>query len=468
MIHGKSNATLAKSPTPRRTAAVVFFGALPRWNSLQVVSSHRLSSISMDELCKLERGSLQSLEDHVLPLLFRYVVQPALSMQAFDAVHVYGHAWALSTTCSATSHLTKVLQEGLGRVRNVHIRSVLTTPLPTSISADDNLTHAHTEPSWTRISDDLLLRYPYMHALVSMKWALALLSGAASDDHIAAYGNTSSSSMDVPRWWQMPLSSAAPNILDQRGEAKAVLLLRWDAIFFTPFQWAELDWSMLYRANMCNVNPAAMRAKDSCAPLLPFYDPKTCPWGDVPDYYFASNTTVMQLVFANALEDYAKRMYTKKKCGVLHGILAGRIAYAAAKHGLPLGRYKYHHLDSTIYREPLLDARIRSWYHAVGVAEREAQQSIWEASDYAYDVRKHQDCSVCLSGPRYCGCPAHLLAVARQGQFPYNVTFPWTTQCTLLPWRHLWRKENPLQVTFIAGSANSACARNASLADPSL
>ena len=97
-------------------------------------------------------------------------------------------------------------------------------------------------------------------------------------------------------------------------------------------------------------------------PLVPYFRTRGCRYGDVPDYWFAANGTVMDLVFGTALQEYGQKKFVRKDCGVLHGILAGLIAHKKTTINLPVGRYRYHHMDSEIFRDPLLDPRIRAFW----------------------------------------------------------------------------------------------------------
>ena len=101
--------------------------------------------------------------------------------------------------------------------------------------------------------------------------------------------------------------------------ADAVLLLRWDAVFFTQFSMGDLNWSLFYRANWCVVAANAEADGNGCLPLRSYHDSR-CPKGDVPDYWFASNPSTLRSVFDSALEDLGKGEYKWAGCGVLHGI----------------------------------------------------------------------------------------------------------------------------------------------------
>ena len=176
----------AVADAPPRRAALVFFGGMPRW--------HHKSITTSSDVCALDAG-LTDLAEHVLPLLRKYVVQPATSTQGFDALHVYGHTWQSSAACQVASRLTRVLHTAIGDVHGVHIAPVLATPFPRGLPAD-YVSSRH--QSWQNTSDVLLRQMAYMHALVSIKWALRLASGAAW---------TAGAEEGRLRWWEAPLST---------------------------------------------------------------------------------------------------------------------------------------------------------------------------------------------------------------------------------------------------------------------
>jgi hypothetical protein len=317
----------------------------------------------------------------------------------------------------------------------VLIKLVLATPIPRHAAANYKLPTVGA--SWQNVSDVSLRDLPYMHALVSMQWALSLLHRAIDAAPVDAMAR---------RWWETPLSQPAPASARHRRAADAVLLLRWDALFFTPFMIGELNSSLLYRSNFCLApGDGGDVAGEKCVPLVPYFNRK-CPHGDVPDYWFAANGTVMELVFGRALQEYSQKKFNRKNCAVLHGVLAGLIAYKRATLHVPLGRYRYHHMDSEIFRQPLLDPRLRGFLGETRAgstapvgAEAELGR-VWQHSSamhalsnhpYEYDWREQRTCSVCSSGLRFCGCPSSYLAMAAINATPRIV--PRARLCMPLP-----------------------------------
>ena len=405
-------------PADERVAALAFFGLLPRWD--KKFHDNKTEAAQAASACAATLDSLRALEHNVLPITRYRVVQPATSKYSgFSELHVYGHTWELTEGCGCKSELPDVLKRTLSDMNGVKIKSILSTPRPRELPKDYGWPPQQ-NMSWQNVSDVWLRDRVYLSALVSIKWVLALVRGQTIDgDYPTGDRN--------PPWWDSPLSAKPPTTT---GGADVVVLMRWDAIFYTQFAWGELNWSLFYRANWCIVNVHDEQDDNGCKGLLPFKGSyramkNHCGGGDVPDYYFASNATVMHRVFDDALEDLASFKFQGGRCAVLHGFLLGRIQYLQQHFGILVGRYKYLGLDSEFYRSHLWDPTRRA-FHDPALSSSwkslssKAARRIWDGQsherdgsphhvDYSYDIREPRDESVCSPGPRFCGC----LAVAQ-------------------------------------------------------
>ena len=251
---------------------MVFFGLLPRLRHVVVHASNSTGTHGSDpppDKCGSSTASgIRQLTEAVLPWLCKSVVVPTVTSQGFASVRLYGHTWAHSPECrdQLTDELHAALHNTFQRVHGVHLlrSNIVATPLPTRSTT--NLTEA---------TFQLLAKMNYLHAFLSIKHALALL----------------------PR----------------RDTALPVLLLRWDAVFFTDFQLGRLDWSLFYKANWCTTeltaDPAGCRRLQS--PHI-----HRCPAADSPDFWFAANSSSMNLVFRDALDDLVMGRYRGVACGV--------------------------------------------------------------------------------------------------------------------------------------------------------
>ena len=398
----------ADGDAPTRVAALAFFGLLPRWDKRfhdNATDAAHASSACAD--------SLHVLEHYVLPIMRHRVVQPATSRDSvFSELHVYGHTWERRPGCGCNDALPGMLKRTLGDVNGVKMKSILATPPPRELPSDYGWPPRATL-SWQNLTDVYLRDRVYLTALVSIKWVLALVRGQTVD------GGYPAGDMNLP-WWASPLSTRSGRGV---GGADVVVLMRWDAIFYTHFAWSELNWSLLYRANWCIVNVHEEQDANGCKGLLPFAGSRRavknhCPAGDVPDYYFASNASVMFRVFDQVLEDLVRRKFTNGNCGVLHGFLLGRFQYMQQRFGIPLGRYKYLSLDSEFYRTGLWDPIRRAFHDPEANSSwksltTRAARRVWDGqaeregsnhTDYSYDIREPRNESVCSPGPRFCGC----------------------------------------------------------------
>ena len=154
----------------------------------------------------------------------------------------------------------------------------------------------------------------------------------------------------------------------------------------------------------------------------------SCPQGDVPDYWFAANESVMHRVFGSALESLGRGVWQPKTCGVLHGYLAGLLMHFRFAHGLPFGRYKYHSFDSDFWRVGMWDAPRRAFFNRSAPSGRDdagGRRAVWEGQsedpsapiNYSYALKEEMPSSVCSAGPRWCaqGCPIDGAAVQADG-----------------------------------------------------
>lgn len=397
-----------------RVAAVALFGLLPRWTHERPRSKNDTQPLTGVSSCSETLASLHSFEHHVLPLLRDSLFQPAATSREFKVLHVYGHVWEPTSGCQLHKMLVDAMHRVLAGMPDVKIKSILASPLPKKLPSDYAST-PRSQMSWQNISDVYLRDAPYLHALVSIKWVLALLR----DRLAGTVDNTLSGGMN-PSWWEAPLSRR-PSGHSAHREAEVVVLLRWDTIFRTTFRWTDLNWSLLYRSNWCIPDIRDTTLNDECHALLQWKGSRRasrihCPGGDVPDYFFAAFSVVLERVFDNALQDYAQNKYRKSSCGVLHGVLQGRIMHIEQKHplGLTLGRYKYHELDCVFYRRRSWDGTTRNWFAPDTIGQLQPRKNhLWlgqSTSDfaylnYSYDLRMPQKDSVCSPGPRFCGCP---------------------------------------------------------------
>ena len=379
------------------TYALCFYGSLPRF----------MSQISTT--CTSLGAEIKRLREQVLPLLRDRVLRPsAASASSFTRVAVYGHTWNPANCANLTSTLKSLLEEGLGGGVGEWSLTVpaltATGPIPSPHIQNINITH----PFFPLISPTTRL-----HGLQSIEQSLSLLP---------------------------------------RDATHPVLLLRWDVLFFSPFDLTALNYSLFYRANWCQATKAPRATPSACVPLEDF-NASGCASGEgVPDFWFAGTATNMRLVFVDALRDLAERRYAPERCAPLHGILAGRLAAVSRWHGLPLGRVLYQNFDFAFVRSPSWDPVKRVWsiaenhvLHGQAAAAhlwavsnshwteveipRENHSSqierskldtaaigsnmlwhrLWQegAEPGAHVFTKPQMASVCQGGPRYCGCPAH-------------------------------------------------------------
>jgi len=192
-----------------------------------------------------------------------------------------------------------------------------------------------------------------------------------------------------------------------------MLLLRWDTVFFTPFQPSALNWSLFYQANWCRSTRATgSPALGDCYQLTEFRD-RWCPDAGSPDYWLASNVSSMRRVFIGLIDDLASHTFSGVKCPVFHGVLSGRLRYLSTTQGLELGRYKYMDFDFQYARWPFwhpleraflgADARpVNKSYVSPRLGER-----LWLEEREIYDIRQPQALSVCGPSLHYCGCVPH-------------------------------------------------------------
>ena len=133
-----------------------------------------------------------------------------------------------------------------------------------------------------------------------------------------------------------------------------MILLRWDTIFFTQFEFTMLNPSLFYTGNTC-VSASATETTQLglCFALRPFSDRWCVPEAMVSDYYFASTIWNMRLVFDGFVSDLLAAKFGSLKCCCLHGLIAGRLQYIRRGYGLQMGRYLYVEFDFQILRAHL-------------------------------------------------------------------------------------------------------------------
>ena len=353
---------------------LLFYGLIPRL--------HHDNSLNMT--CASFRAKLATVEHIVLPPLLENVLLPATARTQTDALHfnavdVYGHTWRLAqepcTDFSQDEMLQTTVERGLVAPQ-VKTRSIV-------LEFGQATSNYHPRVQWA------LTTYAYLNALVSIERAIKLL----------------------------PLHSVSP-----------VLLMRWDTIFLTRMHLSTLNWQLFYRVNFCMTSGPASgngvvvggsRAPhpNRCEPLQFFGDITCRPGQGTGDYWFAGNLTAMILVFEGALTDYALGLYKPQLCGVLHGVIEGRIRYISRRDGLEVGRYGYHGMDNTFAR---LSPHNQTSPYCRGSPALKREQftlsdHLWLEHDgngtlaYTYPVHEPRVESVCPASIHWCGCSANAI-----------------------------------------------------------
>ena len=273
--HSGTSNRLATSPTPARPPSVLalaFFGMLPRF--YQEKSSDTCKQAGVDVLAGLV---LPALRDLVLRTALRPKdnERPARGSGGFDAFHVYAHTFDTATigytpsSCDLRTTVLSALHEAFESIDEVAVRALTVTHHASALA------HPHIQALRRRYNEAHSRRHT---ALLSMERAVSLLSEP---------GGT------------------------------AVLLLRWDCIFFAPTAFHKLNYALLYRANWCTARSAGASG-GGCYTMSAFAS-TDCGQADqdnalsdaaaahaetdtpgAPDYWFAGNATSMRLFVGGA------------------------------------------------------------------------------------------------------------------------------------------------------------------------
>jgi hypothetical protein len=197
--------------------ALCFFGSLPRFQRRD------------SGTCKSLGKDVQVLHQLVLPLLRDRVLRPSAASATFDEVAVYGHTWNLANCPGLNATLKRVLEEKLSSDTGewaLTVHAVIATLLATNPQLQNlsKWTIPFIQPARRLVS------------LESIELSLSLLSRAATHP---------------------------------------VLLLRWDVLYFSPFDLSSLNYSLFYRANWCAAVKAQRGAQSACVPLENFREFQT-------------------------------------------------------------------------------------------------------------------------------------------------------------------------------------------------
>ena len=135
-------------------------------------------------------------------------------------------------------------------------------------------------------------------------------------------------------------------------EPRSVMLLRWDSMFLVPFLFNGLPSHLLYRANWCRAYGELKvgLSGQSCRRIAQFaHCPGPSDGRGSPDFWMLGNRSTLNTAFRGTAEALLSKTLGSDGCCCMHGHL-NYIFSRAQQSGVPLGRYKYHHLDYTFVR----------------------------------------------------------------------------------------------------------------------
>jgi hypothetical protein len=131
----------------------------------------------------------------------------------------------------------------------------------------------------------------------------------------------------------------------------SILLLRYDTMFFTPFNFSELvAKDSLYVASWCKAGdeispPSTNDIVYKCFQLYPYWAGEE----GVPDFWFAGSPKPLLTVFEGLYDGLAdESIKPGRTCGGWCG--HAKVWGGATARGIPLKRYLQHQIDTDLYR----------------------------------------------------------------------------------------------------------------------